>query len=187
MVALAMLVSTAIASAQNTQTVSNGTTTLTFATGLVSAINGAGISLGTVSPSQFHSNNSYVTFPEIGGAIDLDTGGAQIIHSGGLTVTAGATKVVLQSFIIDTTTGTPVVTGLVSVNGTLLGRLPIFDLSLSSAITLPLTTNRFGQFTISGVSVTLDSAIAGLLNSTLGNPGLTGGLPIGTATINPTV
>lgn len=188
MVALAMLVCTNTASAQNTQTVQGGgTTTITFASGLVSTMNGLGITLGTVSPAGLHSSNSYVTFPVTGGAIDLDTGATQVLHSGGLILTAGPTQVIVQSFIIDTTTGTPVMTGLVSLNGTLIGRLPIFDLSPTSPITLPITPTSRGQVTVTGINVTLDSTVAGFINSTLGNPGLAGGFAIGTATVNATV
>jgi hypothetical protein len=183
-VALAMLVSTSNASAQLTETVQNGHTTLTFASGLIPALNGAGITLGAVSPSTL--TNGVVGFTVVGGAVDLDTGAGQVIHSGGLTITAGTAVVTVQSFIVDTTTGMPVMTGLVSINGVLLGRLPVFDLTLTTFIP-PLTPNRFGQVTVTGVNVALDSTIAAILNSTFNMPAFAGGSVVGTATVVVTV
>ena len=179
--ALAMLASTNMASAQNTETVELGRTTVTFASDILPALGGLGINLGTVGPSRLV--NGVVTFPVTGGAIDLDTGVAQVIHSGGLTLTSGQSQVTLQSFIVDTSAAIPVITGLVSVNGTLLGRLPIFDLSLTGGLTLPLTPQTNGQLTIAGVDLTLDSAAAATLNSAFSTSALTGGSEIGTATI----
>jgi hypothetical protein len=178
-VALAMLVSANIASAQNTETIDGGRTTVTLASDFVSALGILGVTPGTVGPTELY--NGRVNFPVTGGAIDLDTAVSQILHSGGLTLTAGQTKVTLQSFIIDTT-GAPVITGLVSVNGKLLGRLPIFDLALPGGITLPLDPHH-GRIIIRGVGVTLDSTAAGALNSVFNVSAFQGGFGIGTAKV----
>src|ERR1700735_2597196 len=114
--ALALVVCAAGSYAQNTQTIERGRTTVTLASSFVSALGSLGVTPGTVSPTQLHG--ATVDFPVTGGAIDLDTAAGQILHSGGLTLTAGSTKVELQSFIIDTTAA-PVITGLVSVDGKL--------------------------------------------------------------------
>jgi hypothetical protein len=71
-----------------------------------------------------------VNFPVVAGAIDLTNAKGELIHSGGLTLSAGGTKVQLQSFTIDTASAQPVISGIVSVNGQLLGRLPLFNLVL---------------------------------------------------------
>lgn len=178
-VALAMLVSANNASAQKTETIEGGRTTVALASGFVSALGSLGVTPGTVSPT--HLYNGTVSFPVTGGAIDLDTAASQILHSGGLTLTAGQTKVTLQSFIIDTT-GLPVITGLVSVDGKLLGRLPLFDLALPSGITLPLKPYD-GQIILKGVGVTLDSTAAGALNSVFHVSAFTRGFGIGTAKV----
>jgi hypothetical protein len=178
-VALAMLVSTSHASAQKTETVEGGRTTVALASGFVSALGSLGVTPGTVNPTHLH--NGTVNFPVTGGAIDLDTAASQILHSGGLTLTAGQTKVTLQSFIIDTTSA-PIITGLVSVDGKLLGRLPLFDLTLPSGITLPLKPYD-GQIILKGVGVTLDSTAAGALNSVFHVSAFKGGFGIGTAKV----
>src|SRR5262249_8483772 len=99
-VALAMLVSTNDASAQKTKTIEGGRTTVALSSSFVSALGSVGVTPGTVSPTRLQK--STVNFPVTGGAIDLDSAVGQIIHSGGLTLSAGGTWVTLQSFIIDT-------------------------------------------------------------------------------------
>lgn len=183
-VALAMLVSANIASAQATNTINSGSTNITLASDLIPALTSAGITLGTESGTSLH--NGVIDLNVIGGAVDLDTGDAQAIHSGGLNLTAGSNKVILQSLIIDTTNGAVVISGLVSVNGMMLGRMPIFDLSVSTVLTYPFSVSHQGNLTISGIDVTLDSTIAGLLNSTFtsaGNP-FAGGNVVGTAVVS---
>ena len=179
LVALAMLASSTNAAAQKTETIEGGRTTVALASSFVSALGSLGVTPGTVSPTRLSDGS--VNFPVTGGAIDLDTAASQIVHSGGLTLTAGQTKVTLQSFIIDTTSA-PVLTGLVSVNGKLLGRLPLFDLALPNGITLPLKP-RDGQLTVKNVGVTLNSAAAGALNSVFHVSAFKGGFGIGTAKV----
>lgn len=178
-VALAMVVSANNASAQKTETIEGGRTTVALSSGFVSALGSLGVAPGTVSPTHLH--NGTVNFPVTGGAFDLDTAASQILHSGGLMLTAGQTKVTLQSFIIDTTTA-PVITGLVSVDGKLLGRLPLFDLALPSGITLPLKRHD-GQIVLKGVGVSLDNTAAGALNSDFHVTAFKGGFGIGTAKV----
>jgi hypothetical protein len=178
-VALAMLVSAHNVYAQKTETIEGGRTTVALAGGFVSALGSLGVTPGTVGPTRLHKGS--VNFPVTGGAIDLDTASSQMLHSGGLTLTAGQTKVTLQSFIIDTTSA-PVITGLVSIDGKLLGRLPLFDLSLPSGITLPLKPYD-GQIILKGVGVTLDSTAAGALNSVFHVSAFEGGFNVGTAKV----
>jgi len=178
-VALAMLISTSHASAQKTETIESGRTTVALASGFVSALASLGVTPGTVNPTRL--NYGIVNFPVTGGAIDLDTAASQILHTGWLTLTAGQTEVTLQSFIIDTT-GTPVITGLVSVDGKLIGRLPLFDLALPNGITLPLKPHD-GRIILKGVGVTLDSTAAGALNNVFHVSAFKGGFGIGTAKV----
>jgi len=178
-VALSMLVSANLASAQKTEAIEGGRTTVALASSFLSALPSLDVTPGTVGPTRLH--NGSVNFPVTGGAIDLDTAVSQILHSGGLTLTAGQTQVTLQSFIIDTT-GTPVITGLVSVDEKLLGRLPLFDLALPSGITLPLRPHD-GRIILRGVGVTLDSTAAGALNSVFHVSAFEGGFGIGTAKV----
>lgn len=178
-VALTMLVSTNSASAQKTTTIEGGRTTVSLSSGFVAALGTLGVTPGTVSPTRLYDGT--VDFPVTGGAIDLDTAVGQIVHSGGLTLTAGSTTVTLQSFIIDTT-GAPVITGLVSVDGKLLGRLPLFDLTIPGGLTVPLKPSD-GQIVVKGVVVNLDGTAAGALNSVFHVSAFKGGFGIGTAKV----
>lgn len=180
--AVALVLSATGALAQNTVTIAGGVTTVTLAGSFVSALGSLDVTPGTVYPTLLQDGK--VGFPVTGGAIDLDTALGQILHSGGLTLTAGKTEVTLQSFIIDTTGSKPVITGLVSVNGTLqsFGRVPLFDLALPSGLTLPLDP-KYGELGLEGVGVTLDAAAAGALNSVFDVTAFTAGFDIGTANV----
>lgn len=165
--------------AQSTQTIQRGNTYVQLASSFVSALASLQVAPGTVDPSQFYG--SYVNFPVTGGAIDLDSAKGQVLHSGGLTLTAGSTQVVLQSFIIDTTNPqAPVISGLVTKNGTLVGRVTLFDLKPPSGVTLPLSAPG-GFLGLNGVGVTLDPTAANFLNSTFNTNALSGSTVIGTA------
>ncbi len=177
-IAAVFLVATSGAFAQKTDTVEGGRTTVILAESFVSALSSLGVTPGTVSPTELRGVK--VNFPITGGAIDLDTGSGQILHSGGLTLTAGNTEVKLQSFIIDSTNSQPIITGLVVVNGKLVGRLPLFNLTPPSGISLPLTP-RYGVLESKGIGVTLTATAATALNEVFGITALAGGLEIGTA------
>lgn len=179
--ALAVLGSADCVSAQKTRAIEGGRTTVTFGSDFISELGVLDVTPRTVSPTRWH--NGMVSFPAIGGAIDLDTTASQMLHSGGLTLSAagGQTQVTLQSFIIDTTS-VPVITGLVSVQGKLLGRLPLFDLVLPDGITLPLKPDE-SRIVLRGIGVSLDSAAASVLNSVFHVSVFKGGFNIGTAKV----
>lgn len=121
------------------------------------------------------------SFPIAGGTIDADTLRGEIIHVGGLTLTRGTTRVKLENFIIDTTgTGGIVLTGQVSANGNIVGRIPLFNL------TLPAGRDSFGLtfVRIDGVGVTLRQEAATALNSVFQTTAFTAGFNIGTASVN---
>lgn len=124
-------------------------------------------------------------FPISSGALDLADAQGQIVHLGGLKLTAGSTVVELSDFIIDTTQpANPQLTGIVVANGSLVGRLPLFDLQLPS-LSLPLQPGgNFGRLLdLPGVGVTLDPQAAAALNSVFHVSAFSGGLKIGTAEV----
>ncbi len=179
-VALAMLVSTNNVFAQRTAPIEAGRTTVNLACSSVTAL---GVSPGAVGPTRLC--NGIVNLPVIGAAFHRDTARGRILHTGGLPLTAGETQVTLQSFVIDTTNA-PVITGLVSVDGTFLGRLPLFDLALPSGITLSLKP-RHGLIILQGVGVSLDNTAAGALNRAFDVSAFTGGSGISTQHRSPSI
>jgi hypothetical protein len=178
MLAAVFLIATSGALAQKTETIEGGRTVVTLAGSFVSALGSLGVTPGTVAPTALRG--AKVNFPITGGAIDLETGDGQILHSGGLTLTAGNTEVKIQSFIIDTTTSQPAITGLVVVNGKLVGRLSLFNLTPPNGLTPPLTANH-GIIDAKGIGLTLTATAAAALNQVFGITALAGGLEIGTA------
>lgn len=185
-VACALLVASTAGFAQKTTTIYNGVTTVQLSNPFLDTLSSNKVTPGTVFPTQLF--NGTVDFPITGGAVDLATYAGNILHSGGLTLSAGGTVVTLQSFIIDTTPllsgGTPVISGLVSENGTLAGRLPLFNVSLTSDPVL----GKDGSVKLTGVNLTLTATAAGALSgaffggSTAVTKELTD-LPIGTASV----
>lgn len=127
--------------------------------------------------------NGRARFGITDGDIDLANAKAEIIHSGGLRIVAGKTTVELRDFIIDTMGAKPVLTGKVVLNDDLIGRVPLFDLTLP-ALTLPLDVHPYTHFQIPGVKLTLSETAAGALNAAFGVSAFTAGFNIGTATVS---
>jgi hypothetical protein len=163
---------------QKTDTVFGGVTRVTLSSGFLSALSSLGVTPGTVAPTRI--DNGIASFPITGGAVDLNTAAGNIIHSGGLTLKTENTQVRLQSFIIDTTGNQQVLTGLVVVNGALVGRIPLFNLTAQNGPGLPLKPQ--GQLLrVTGIRVQLSSAAASALNSVFSVSAFTPGFDIGTA------
>jgi hypothetical protein len=176
-----ILVLSASAAQARTKTIAFGRTTVTLSSGFVSALQTLGLTPGVVKPTALEEGKA--DFPVSGGAIDLETARGEISHIGGLTLTAGSTVVRLQSFTIDTTGSSPVLTGLVVVNDSLVGRLPLFNLQLPAGITLPLKPTHEGVLELKDVGVTLTSTAATALNGVFSTNALAGGFDIGTANV----
>ncbi len=120
-------------------------------------------------------------FPITSGQIDLANAKGEVIHSGGLTLTAGTTVVDLSQFIIDTTQSSgPVLTGLVKANGSVVGRIPLFTITLPS-LTLPLSVKR--TLTIPSAALILTDQAAEALNGAFNVTAFTAGIPVGTAKV----
>jgi hypothetical protein len=182
LVLLCLMGSTAFA--QNTKTVEYGFTTVKLSSTFTGALGSLGVSPGVVWPTRL-SESGTASFPITGGAIDLDTASGNVLHSGGLTLTAGGIETRLQSFIIDTTTsGAPVITGLVIAGNQLVGRVPLFNLTLPADFSLPISAKRGFELSLKGVGVTLTSQAAAALNGVYSVTAFTEGLNIGTADVS---
>jgi hypothetical protein len=178
--AAALVLAASSVYAQQTKTVEFGQTKVSLASSFVSDLESKGVKPGVVDPT--HLKNGVVNFPVTGGAIDLDSAAGQIIHSGGLTLSVPGKNLRLQSFIIDTTGSAPVLTGLVDLNGKLLGRLPLFKLQLPAGVTLPLKPEE-GLLKLKGVNVTLTKTAADALNGIFSVSVFHEGYEIGTANV----
>ena len=179
-VALAALSFPILASA-DTRDVFPGTTTgVALDAGFISALGTLGVTPSINRPAVL--NGTQAGFPVLGGELDLTTAAGEIFHTGGLTLTAGTTSVSLINFLIDTTGGTPVLTGAVIQTGALVGRVPLFNLQLP-ALTLPLAPmGGRNLLQIKGIGVTLTAQAAAALNAAFGVTAFTEGFVIGQAT-----
>lgn len=169
-----------IASAAPTVQVAGGDTTVRLSDSFVGALSGLSVAPAAIAPGKLRANKRgvFIKYRIPGGALDAADYRGDIFHVGGLSLTAGDTVVELLNFVIDTQ-DEPVLTGVVAVNGDLVGRLPLFNLELTS---LPVVEGN-GKVTISDVAVTLTDGAAGALNGIFGIDALAGGFDIGTARV----
>lgn len=168
------------AHAAPTATLKSGKTTVALATDFVDALGTLGVTPAAIKPGKL--KNGSVSFPISGGAIDVATAKGEIAHTGGLSLTAGSTRVELLNFTIDTSGAAPVLTGVVTANGDLVGRVPLFDLDLPT-LTPPIQPDAQGRVTIADVGVTLTGEAAAALNGAFGVTAFADGAAIGTATV----
>ena len=124
-----------------------------------------------------------------GGVVDAGTLEGDIFHVGGLSLSRDDSEVTLLNFTIETystadlltsTERSPQLTGVVTLNGDVLGRYPLFDLDLSGA-TVDISDS--GKVKITDVGVSL-SAAASLALDTVFGTGDTTGLGVGTARVS---
>lgn len=124
--------------------------------------------------------NGRATFPITDGTLDRQTLRGEIVHSGGLTLTRTTTRVKLKSFIIDTTGTGIVLTGLVSANGSVVGRIPLFNLQIPANSS---PDSHIDRLILNGVLVTLRPEAAAALNGVFQTNAFVAGLNVGTARV----
>lgn len=158
----------------------DGRTTVELGSGFIGALTSLGISVGTVGEA--YLRGTVAVFPINGGGIDLENARGEINHSGGLFLVRGTTRVELVSFAIDTIGSGAVLTGLVIANGTVVGRIPLFNLSLPPLM-LPLRLQFFNALVLNPVGLSLTSEAATALNSVFGTSAFVTGFAIGQASV----
>jgi hypothetical protein len=164
-----------------------GQTTVRLSSELLDALGSLGVTPDKVLPGELNPTDqgASVEFPIPTGELDGDGPVLEIFHSGGLTLTAGETRVALTSFIIENLGGVLQLTGVVKANDTIVGRVPLFDIELTRA---PEITGDpaagVGILRLLGANLTLTEVAADALNGAFGLDGVfTAGFPIGTARI----
>jgi hypothetical protein len=158
-----------------------GRTFVTLSNDFVGALTTLKVTPGTIGSGRL--KDGVASFPITSGAGDLGTVKLEVNHRGGLSLKAGSTIVELTDYAITNLEGKPVLTGLVKANDSLVGRIPLFDLALTSG---PKTTAVHGatQITVSDVKVTLSATAAAALNDVFQISAFQAGLNIGTAKVN---
>lgn len=114
-------------------------------------------------------------FPISAGEVDAATLAGQISHRGGLSFTSGDRTLRVTQFVIDNEES------VLSARLFRFGpRIPLLDLDLSGITVTP----GDDSVVVSGVGATLTPVAARALNLYFGTHLFTGGLPVGTATVD---
>jgi len=159
----------------------SGYTLVELLPGFVDALTSLQIAPSKNLPATLYQRIAY--FPITGGRLDAANAKGEVPHSGGLKLTRGATQVIISDFIIDTAAGAPKLTGIVTANGSIVGRIPLFNLQLP-ALTLPLTLPPGPEvLLIEGSKVTLTQEAATALNGVFGTNAFVGGFNVGIASV----
>lgn len=188
MLAGALAFAPAAMAAPSVQLVS-GHTTVALSPDLLNALGSLGVAPDNVLPGGLHptSNGANIVFPIPTGELDAAGPKLEILHSGGLTLTAGGTRVALTSFIIENigSSGRLQLTGVVKANDSIVGRIPLFSIRLTQAPEVKAGSGKTaGRLTVRQARLTLTPRAADTLNAAFGLDGVfTSGFPIGTARI----
>lgn len=132
---LAAVLSSGAVHAAPTETTRAGTTSVRLSDGFLNALSSLNVTPEAIAPGRITETRrgAFASFKITTGAFDRGTTKAEIAHEGGLRLTAGSTVVELSSFVIDLLGNTPVLTGLVVINDSLVpARVPLFKLAPGS-------------------------------------------------------
>ena len=158
-----------------TANLAGGETKVVLSSAFVSALGSLGVTPGAAGAGSLYKG--VASFPITVGLADLTNTYVDIGHVGGLSLTAGSTKVQLLNFQIEALPGSGAyISGIVTVNGAIVGQIPLFDLAIGNVYQPNKET-----LSIQNVTVTLDAAAAGALNSVFNVNAFAGGFSIGTA------
>ncbi len=177
---IALSMAAPMASAAPTAQIRDGYTLVELLPSFVGALGSLGIAPSKVLPGTLHQRIAF--FPITGGRLDAADARGEVPHSGGLALTRDSTEVVISDFIVDTTSA-PKLTGIVTANGSIVGRIPLFNLTLPQLV-LPLQLPAGPEtLLIEGNRVTLTAEAAAALNAAFRTTAFTPGFNIGIASL----
>jgi hypothetical protein len=123
-------------------------------------------------------------FPITSGRLDAANAKGEVGHAGGLALTRGSTTVNLTDFVIDTMGTAPRLTGLVTANGSVVGRIPLFNITLPAGLRTPITVPPApNTLLIEGSQLALTGDAATALNGAFGVSAFSAGIAVGVASI----
>src|SRR3712207_4817190 len=158
----------------DTIALSGGKTWLKIDKGTAAALSDAGVKVkatgAAVGPT---AKRPAFAFPIVGGKVDKDPLGGKIVHSGGLSFSAGSKSVVVRRFVIDLDRG--VLSAEVAGTGQ---RIALLRLGAPESAKVGAK-----KIVLRGVDAKLTAQAAKALNETLDTDLFKGGLLIGEATV----
>ena len=153
---------------------SGGKTLLKIDKGTAAALSDAGVEVEATGAAEGPTaERPYFTFPIVGGKVDKNPPGGKIVHSGGLSFSAGSEEVVVKRFVIELDRG--VLTAKVAGTGQ---RIALLRLGTLDGVKV-----GDGRIVLKGVNVRLTNQAAEALNEALDTDLFAGGLLIGEATV----
>jgi hypothetical protein len=154
----------------------SGKTWLKIDKDTAAALSDAGVKVEATGAAEGPTDERPYTFafPIVGGKVDKDPLGGQIVHSGGLRFSADSKSVVVKRFVIELDRG--VLTAKVAGTGQ---RIALLRLGAPDGVKV-----GDGRLVLRGVDVKLTSQAAKALNEALDTDLFAGGLLIGEATVN---
>lgn len=151
-----------------------GTTELALDPGAAAALTSLGVKAAPAAPATATSGGA-LAFPITEGRVKAATLAGFVSHSGGITLSKGATSVTLGEFIIDTTKSS-----LSAAIGS--ARADVLALDL----TKPALTIGSRSVIVGNVTAKLTQGAADALNAAFGTTAFTAGLTLGVATVKGT-
>ena len=167
-----------------TDNVVYGQTTVALNSAFTQQLSAQGVTItdlnGNVLP------NGTLTLNTLEGVLDLQTAFGEVFFSGGYQVTAAGQTIRVQdlAFSIENAT-TAYISGVFVVNGSFLGRQPIFTVNrnpVGTVYTLPLKPQN-GVIAFNGFSLGLSPYFINLINGAVGQSGLNAGTQIGSSNV----
>ncbi|HZB99843.1 MAG TPA: HtaA domain-containing protein [Gammaproteobacteria bacterium] len=158
----------------NTTQVSGGKTLLKLDPDTAGALSDAGVKVEATGKATGPTGNGVFRFPIVGGKVDKDPLGGQIVHSGGLAFSAGSERVVVQRFVIDLDRG--VLTAEVAGTNQ---RIALLDLGAPKG-GVKVSSERL---VLKDINAKLTAQAAGALNEAFDTELFEEGLLIGEATV----
>jgi len=175
LLALALLAPPAQSAERSATTpVTGGYTLLKLDAGTAAVLADAGVRIEATGPAIGPASSTTFAFPIVGGEANKKQLSGRIVHSGGLAISAGNTKLVVKRFVIDLDRG--VLTAKVAGADV---RIPLLRLG---AVTGGVRASP-GLLLLKDVNVRLTATAAQALNQTFDTDLFEAGLPIGKATV----
>jgi hypothetical protein len=147
--------------------VKTGQTALAIDNTFLAALDASDVAFTKVTPGKVVLPKGELRFPIVGGTIDLAKLTSEVVHSGGVNFAKESTSVtVMDLILVLPTTGavtTPVLTGVVVVNGESLGRVELFD--VVTTLTAPISVPGNKKIVIKDADVNLTQDGADALNA----------------------